>query len=95
MGAADSEDAPRVTADLHSIPTAPLVSERVYNQQILGRRVRHRYLGAYGRLTGTVRWERDALWVEAQTNDGTYWWPARNCEELGPIPMSPSAIRQK
>lgn len=76
-----------MTAQIHEIPTAPLVSERAYNQKVLGRRVRHRHLGAYGRLTGTMRWERDALWLEVQTNDGTFYWLARSLDELGPIPM--------
>ncbi len=76
-----------MSATVHEIPMAPLVSERVYNQQILGRRVRHRYLGAYGRLTGATRYDRGALWLEVDTRDGTYWWVARSLDELGPVPM--------
>lgn len=76
-----------MSAQIHDLPSAPLVSEIAHNWKILGRRVRHRHLGTYGRLTGAMRWERDALWLDVDTNAGTYFWIARSVDELGPIPL--------
>lgn len=70
---------------IHPIPTAPLIRDRQYLAPLLGKRVRHRYLGAMGRCSGEVSYDRGALWLEVDTKAGRFWWLAGNTQEMGPI----------
>lgn len=78
---------------VHHLPAAspPDAEGRpFYNGANLGKRVQHKSLGIYGRLNGLVRYDRDALWLSVDTNNGTLWWISRNVDFLGPIPAIPS-----
>ena len=77
-----------MTATVHTLPMAPLVTDRGYNERLLGRRVTHRHYGAQGRLSGDYRYDRGAFWLEVETDaDGRFWWAVNSIEFLGPIPM--------
>ena len=79
-----------MSATIHTLPMAPLITDRGYNERLLGRRVAHRYYGAVGRLSGDYRYDRGVFWLEAETNDdGRFWWAVNSIEFLGPIPLAP------
>lgn len=79
-----------MTASIHTLPLAPLLTERGYNQRLLGRRVLHREYRVYGRLSGDYRYDRGVFWVEVETDsDGRFWWNVNSIEFLGPVPMTP------
>lgn len=75
-----------MSATVHSLPMAPLDECNIYQPRLLGRRVRHWYLKAEGRLSGEVRQSRGTLWLEVETDDGRWWWPEASVHGLGPIP---------
>lgn len=77
-----------MTATVHPLPMAPLITERGYNER-LGRRVAHRHYHAYGRLSGDYRYDRVAFWLEVECDDGRFWWTVPSIEFLGPIPAIP------
>lgn len=76
-----------MTATVHPLPTAPLVERRIYHPSLLGKRVLHRHYEVYGRLSGDVRVDRGCVWLEAETEDGRYWWAEPSLALLGPVPM--------
>ncbi len=76
-----------MSAAIHEIPMAALFPEEAYNRAILGRRVQHKHLQVMGRLNGWVRHDREMTWLQVDTNEGTFWWSAKNLTMLGPIPM--------
>ena len=78
-----------MTATVHPLPPAPPVTDRGYNERLLGRRVTHRHYGAYGRLSGDYRYDRGAFWLEAECEGGRWWWAVNSIEFLGPIPSAP------
>lgn len=76
-----------MSATVHEIPMAPLLTHRIYEPRLLGKRARHRHYDAYGRLSGDVRVDRGCVWVEAETNEGRFWWAETSVELLGPVAM--------
>lgn len=78
-----------VTATVHPIPMAPLITDRGYNERLLGRRVVHREYRAYGRLSGDFRWDRNAFWLEVESEAGRWWWTANSVDFIGPVPGMP------
>lgn len=77
-----------MTAAVHELPMAPLITNRLYEPRLLGKRARHRHYGVYGRLSGDVRVDRGVVWVEACVEDsGRHWWAETSVELLGQIQM--------
>lgn len=76
-----------MTATVHSLPLAPLTTERIYQPRLLGRRVRNWHSGAEGRLSGEVRCDRGVFWLEVEAETGRWWWPEASVHALGPVPM--------
>lgn len=76
-----------MSATIHTLPPAPLATDRLYDPRLLGRRVMHRDLGAEGRLSGDVRYDRNAVWFEVECNAGRFWWAEGSVIALGPIQL--------
>lgn len=74
-------------SSVSKIPVAPPIEEPRYVPFLLGKRVRHKHLDIFGRLTGEVRHSRGTMWVEADTETAKCWWLAANLFALGPIPI--------
>lgn len=72
---------------MSDLPLAELIQRPAYNPMLRGKRARHRYLDAYGRLSGEVRGSRGRLWVEVECKSGRWWWLSTNIIALGPIPV--------
>lgn len=76
-----------MNATIHPIPPAPLATDRLYDPRLLGHRVQHRDLGAEGRLSGNVRYDRSVMWIEVECNAGRFWWAEGSVIALGAIPI--------
>ena len=76
-----------MSATIHALPMAPLETKRLYEPRLFGKRAMHRHYGVYGRLSGDVRVDRGCVWVEAETEDGRYWWAEHSVALLGAVAL--------
>lgn len=76
-----------MSATVHELPMAPLLTERLYEPRLLGRRVVNRNSAAYGRLSGDLRYDRGLCWFEVECETGRWWWPETSVKPLGEIPV--------
>lgn len=74
-----------MTDTLYSMPMAPLLTHRIYQPRLLGKRVRNSNSGAVGRLSGEVRHDSGIFWLEVEAETGRWWWPESAVHALGAI----------